>query len=207
MRAATAFPAGLLAALLALAGPAQAQRLYLCKDAAGRTLTSDQPIPECSAQPMREIDRNGIVRREIAAPLTPEQKQRRIEEAARERAEREALAEQRRTDRALLARFHSEADIEAERRAHVDRVREHAAREAQELERARQHRAALEARLATTGGKAAPELLLQLREADRAVDTSRRRLDDHEAETMQIDARIDAMLKRFRELKSNPQNP
>lgn len=206
MRAATAFPAGLLAALLALAGPAQAQRLYLCKDATGRTLTSDQPIPECSAQSVREIDRNGIVRREIAAPLTPEQKQRRIEEAARERAEREALAEQRRTDRALLARFHSEAEIEAERRAHVDRVREHAAREAQELERARQHRAALEAKLSTSG-KATPELLLQLREADRAVDTSRRRLDDHEAETMQIDARIDAMLKRFRELKSTPQNP
>jgi chromosome segregation ATPase len=207
MRAATALPATvLLATLVALAGPAQAQRLYLCKDAAGRTLTSDQPIPECSAQPVREIDRNGIVRREIAAPLTPAEKQRRIEEAARERAEREALAEQRRADRALLARFHSEADIEAERRAHVDRVREHAAREAQELERARQHRAALEARLAT-GGTAAPELLLQLREADRAVETSRRRLDDHEAETMQIDARIDAMLRRFRELKSNPQNP
>lgn len=203
MRAAIGLGAGLLLAAMAASSPsslAQAPRIYMCRDATGRMLTSDQPIAECNRQPMREIDRNGIIRREIAAPLSPEEKQRRREEEARERAERNAQLERQRADRALLARYRSEADIEAERKSHTDRVRENAAREAQSLERAQRQRAVLEAQLAT-GGERAPELQRQLREADRAVEESRRRVDDHEAEIMQINARMDGMIRRFRELK------
>ncbi|MBK4736423.1 DUF4124 domain-containing protein [Noviherbaspirillum pedocola] len=201
MRAAIGLGAGLLlAALAASSASVQAQRIYLCRDAAGRTLTSDQPIAECREQAIREIDRNGITRREIAAPLSAEEKERRREEEARERTEREARLERQRADRALLARYRSEADIEAERLSHINRVRENAGREAQALDRAQGQRAALEAQLAT-GGKTRPELRQQLQEADRAVEESRRRVDDHEAEIMQINARVDAMLRRYRELK------
>jgi chromosome segregation ATPase len=197
MRALTALAAGLL-----LMTQAQAQRIYMCRDDAGHMLSSDRPIAECSRHPMRELDRSGITRREIAAPLSAEEKQRQIEEEARRRAEREAQAEQRRSDRALLARFRSEADIEAARKTDAGRVRENAGREAQALERARQRQQTLEARLALNrGGNEAPELQRQLQEADRAVSESRRRLDDYEAEIMQIDARMDAMARRFRELK------
>jgi hypothetical protein len=139
MRAAIGFATGLL--LLALAAPpsfAQAQRIYVCRDAAGNTLSSDRPIPECNRQPVREIDRDGITRRETTAPLSSEEKRRRNEEQARLRAEQEAQAERRRADRALLARFRSEADIEAARKDNTDRVRDNAMREAQLLERAQQ---------------------------------------------------------------------
>ena len=48
---------------------AQAQ-FFQCKDASGRTLSSDRPIPECADRPVRELGRNGMLKREVPPPLT-----------------------------------------------------------------------------------------------------------------------------------------
>ncbi|MDF3035707.1 MAG: hypothetical protein K0S28_981, partial [Paucimonas sp.] len=80
--------------------PASAQ-IYMCKDASGRTLTSDRPIPECSNREMREMGKDGVTRRVIAAPLTAEEKRKRTQEEEKKKAEATALEEQRKSDRAL----------------------------------------------------------------------------------------------------------
>lgn len=193
-------------ALLCLLTPALAlaqAKIYVCKDAAGHTLTSDRPIAECSARPMREMDRNGITRREIPAPLTADEKQKNEEDARARRAEEIAAVEERRNDSAILSRFRSEDDIVDSGRRNVAIVQENVKREMQVLSAAGKRQQAAEAELAQLpDGNARPAYLRQrLEEADRSVSGSRRRLDDYEAEILQINTRTEATLKRFRELR------
>ena len=44
--------------------------IFMCKDASGRTITSDRPIPECAERTVWEYGNTGSLKREIAAPLT-----------------------------------------------------------------------------------------------------------------------------------------
>ena len=39
-----------------------AQKIYMCKDESGHTLTSDRPIPECEGRAIREFDKSGTIR-------------------------------------------------------------------------------------------------------------------------------------------------
>lgn len=192
--------------LLCLLAPALAlaqAKIYVCKDAAGRTLSSDRPIPECSTRPVREMDNNGITRREIAAPLTAKEKKKAEEEARARHAEEDAASERQRNDRAILARFRSEGDIIDSGRRNVAIVQENAKRETQTLAAAEKRQQAAEAELASLSARdQRPSYLRQrLEEADRAVSGSRRRLDDYEAEILLINNRTDATLKRFRNLQ------
>lgn len=194
---------GLLCLLAPVLALAQA-KIYVCKDAAGHTLTSDRPIVECSTRPMREIDRNGITRREIPAPLTAEEKKKAEQEAHTRRAEEDAMAERQRNDRAILARFRSEDDIVSIGHRNAAIVQENVKREKQVLAAAEKRQQAVEAELAQLpGGASRPAYLRQrLEEADRAVNGSRRRLDDYEAEILLINTRTDTTLARFRELRA-----
>lgn len=178
-------------------------KIYICKDAAGHTLTSDRPIAECSNRPVREIDRSGITRREIPAPLTPEEKQQQAREEAARRAEQLAAEERRHSDRALLARFRSEEEIILSGQRNIALVQENAKRETLLLAAAEKRQHAAEDELALSARKKQPshDLRQRLEEADHAVAASRRRLGDYEAEILQINSRTDAMLKRFRELR------
>ena len=193
-------------ALLCLLSPALAlaqSNIYICKDAAGRTLSSDRPIAECSTQPMRVMDNSGITRREIAAPLTPEEKRKNEQETRARRAEELAVVERRRNDTAILARYHSEDDIIGVGRSNAAIVQENVKRETQVLAVAEKRQQAAEADLAKLTGKNVRPAYLQqrLEEADRAVNGSRRRLDDYEAEILLINTRTEMTLTRFRELR------
>lgn len=192
--------------LLCLLAPALAlaqSKIYICKDAAGRTLSSDRPIAECSARPMREMDRSGITRREIAAPLSAEEKQKNEQEARARRAGELAAVEQRRNDTAILSRFRSEDDIVDSGRRNAAIVQENVKREKQVLAAAEKRQQAVEAELMQLpSGEPRPAYLRQrLEEADRGVNGSRRRLDDYEAEILLINTRTEATLARFRELR------
>jgi ribosomal protein L16 Arg81 hydroxylase len=87
------------------------QNIYSCKDATGRTITSDLPIPECAMREQRILNRDGSTRQVIAAPLTPEQKRAKQAEEARLKAEEEARADGLRRDKALLSAYRTEADL------------------------------------------------------------------------------------------------
>lgn len=183
---------------------AQAQaKIYVCKDAAGHTLTSDRPIAECSNRPVREIDKHGITRREIPAPMTPEERERQARETAERRSEQLAIREQRHNDRALLARFRSEEDIISSARRNVELVQENVRRETLLLAASEKRQQQAEAELALPADRRqhAADLRQRLEDADRSVAAGRRRLGDYEAEILLINSRTDAMLKRFRQLQ------
>jgi hypothetical protein len=198
---------GLLGLLPLASLPVHAQgKIYLCRDGAGHTLSSDRPIEECSNRPTREMDRDGFVRREIPAPLTPREKQRKDQDAAAQRAEEMAAAEQRNNDRAILSRFRSEDEIIASGQRNTALLQENVRREMQALAAAERRQHALEAELVLPSRKneALSGLSQQAEEAGQAVRDSRRRLSGYKAEILQIDSRTNATLQRFRELRGGP---
>jgi uncharacterized protein involved in exopolysaccharide biosynthesis len=89
------------------AGP----RIKKCQDEKGRWHYGDAADAECARSKVIELDRSGIERNEIAAPLTDAQLKARAAQAEDEERHRKAAEEQHRRDEILLATYAVEADI------------------------------------------------------------------------------------------------
>ena len=55
--------------------------IYVCKDENGRVISSDQPIDACARRNMRELNRDGSVRRVLPPPLTRQQEREAAQQA------------------------------------------------------------------------------------------------------------------------------
>jgi hypothetical protein len=89
--------------------------MYSCV-ANGRTYSADRPPAECVNSDIRELNRDGSVRRVIPRPLTPEEQRAKALEAKKKIEEEERQLAQRRRDRSLLEAYANEQEIEAARR-------------------------------------------------------------------------------------------
>jgi hypothetical protein len=194
-----------LALLLPLAAGAQ---LFVCKTPGGRTLTDDKPPPECASTVIRELNRDGSLKRLIEPPLTPEQRQERdAEEKRRHEREMEAQAQLRR-DRALLETYSSEDEIEAVRDrtlAQRKSLIDHAMQTLNEYKADRKH---LDDEAEFYLHRPMPEKL------KRAIDDNlaqqqqaQHTIDDLRAEMRHINENYDAELRRFRELITRGSTP
>ena len=180
-----------------------AQKIYMCKDESGRTLTSDRPIPECDGRAIREFDKGGTVRRDIPPPMTAEQKRQQQLEEERHKAEVAAADERKREDRSIRARYRSEADVEAARKQAIDGVQEQIKRDKAMLANAEKQQKQAHAEGDTYKQKNTPlpaGVKQRVEESDQAVEAAGKAIRDHEAEIGQINAKFDATLKRFKEL-------
>lgn len=125
-----------LAVLLALgcaaswAQPASS-RIYTCKDDKGKTLTSDQPLPECQDREQRILGKDGTTIRKIDAPLTADQKAARAAEEQKKKQEDDRRREQLRKDKALVNTYENVDDLESKRQRSLQQVE----REARESEK------------------------------------------------------------------------
>lgn len=103
---------------LTLAGTdarAQSQRTIYCCDVGGRPVCGDILPAACYGRAYREMSPSGVVRRTVAAPLTPEEiAQRRALERQR-RAEEAARLQQLRMDQALVETYRNLADLDNRR--------------------------------------------------------------------------------------------
>ena len=99
-----------------------AQRIYTCKDANGKTITSDRPLPECQGREGRELSKQGTTLRTIEGALTPEQIAVREKEAQKKREEDELRKDQLRRDKALLNTYANLDDIESKRQRALSQV-------------------------------------------------------------------------------------
>ena len=97
--ASAALKTAIVLPLLLMHAAVHAQKIYMCKDESGRTLTSDRPIPECEGRAIREFDKGGMVKRDIPPPPTAEQKRQMPIDDDKRKAEAEAADERRRADR------------------------------------------------------------------------------------------------------------
>ncbi len=177
-------------------------KIFMCKDASGRTLTSDRPIPECADRAVREYGNNGIVKRDIAAPLTAEQKREKQLQEDRKKAERAAVEEQKKSDRALAARYRSEKDIVLARKRETGIVNEQIARQKKSLVVAdkdwKDAQAAVEAQ--RKRGVVSAGLQYKHDRAEQSVRDLRGNLQESEIELAQVHAKYDLTLQRFREI-------
>ena len=104
----------ILLILAMLAAPA-AHAAFKCKDEKGVTHVGDTPPAACANVVMYEVSRSGTVLRKIDPTPTGDEVKARMEEKARAEEAAKAAAEQRRKDRALLATYSSEKDIDTSR--------------------------------------------------------------------------------------------
>lgn len=189
----------LLMLLTALPLGAAAQ-IYVCKDASGRTITADRPVQECANRATRELDHNGLVRREIPAPLTPQQKREQEALAAQQREEAAARQEQRLYDRALLTRYRNESDIAISRQQSLDLLNEQMRIDTNAL--AREKKDADAARSLAKGGKAGAAERRQLEEVQRRIELRTASIASRNTEIARSNEKYDKALKRFRELSA-----
>lgn len=198
-----AFAAGVTLAAGALAAGGTGA-LYVCTDARGKTITSDQPPPQCADRPIKELRSDGSVRRVIDPPLTAAQRE---QKAAEERRKAEEVAQRRdqaRRDQALLDAYGDENEIEEarvraadSRRAVIDRAR----KRMEELQRERKK---LDDEAEFYARREKPDKLKRAYDTNATmVKAQEKIIADTEAELARINERFDADRKRFRELMHN----
>jgi hypothetical protein len=190
-----------LSAMLPAAAYAQ---IIMCKDANGKTHTSDRPIIECADRPIREFGSSGYLRREIPAPLTAEQKRQKQLEDEKRRAEEIALLEQKQADRALLARYRSEDDIEIARKRALDVVQDHFVRQTEAIAAAEklQRDAQSDMVRLKNRNEVPPALQQRLEESDKKVRDEKSKRQSYAEAMVNINAQFDATLQRYRELNN-----
>lgn len=196
----------LLIALLGSAGLAKAQ-IYMCKDANGRTLTSDRPIPECANRAVKELGKDGTVKREIPPPLTPEQARLKKEADEKRKADEAAAAEQRRRDVLLLTTYLNEQQIEAERQRSVIQIRNNINIAITSQNNAEQRRKAAQAeadQLKKAGKMVPSSLKARIEEAQRSYEHEGKNIEATEAEMAKVKTKYDDILKRYRAVSAGP---
>lgn len=178
-------------------------QIYMCKDASGRTITSDRPIPECADRAVREYGKSGVLKRDIPAPLTAEEKRQKQLQEEKQKADATAVEEQRKNDRAIMARYAKEADIEIARKRSVDVVQEQVKRGNASIaasgKQLKQAHAEMES-YKKKQAKPPAELQHRVEQAEQSVKDETKTMKENEAEIAQINAKYDQTLKRYREI-------
>jgi hypothetical protein len=205
--AARALCVGLPFAMCCAAAPAQrapsaaASGIYSCIDDKGRRITSDRPIPECTAREQRVLNRDGSLRTVHPPTLTADE---RAELEARDRRaaqERAAQAEILRRDRNLLARYPDEARHRQARENALDTVKLAAKASEQRLkDLAAERKPLLDEAEFYKGRTLPPKLKMQLEANEAATEAQRNVVATQEAELVRINRLYDIELERLKRL-------
>jgi hypothetical protein len=203
-RYAPAFACLLLAAGTALA---QSPTMYTCV-ANGRTYSGDRPPPECANSDIRELNRDGSLRRVIPRPLTAEEQKARAIEAKKKAEEEEKALAQRRRDRSLLEAYANEQEIEVARTKALQSSNEVVRRSMARLERMAEDRKRLEEEMEFYKKREVPDSVKRaLANNDQERAAEQKIMKDAQAEMQRINERFDSDKKRFRELLAQGAQP
>jgi hypothetical protein len=176
--------------------------IFMCTDASGRTYTSDRLIPECADRAVREYRGNGMIKKEIAAPLTAEQKREKLLQEEKKKIELVTAEEQRKSDRALSARYRTEEEIVAARKREAAVIGEQITYQKKALSLADKERietyAAVEAQ--KKRGVVPAGLQYKSDRAQQSAHEMQKRVSESEAELVKVHAKYDVILQRYREI-------
>ncbi len=192
--------------MLALApaqGLAAESQIYLCKDATGRTITSDRPIPECANRTTKVMGKDGTIRREIPPPPTREELEAKKQAEEQRKIDEKLAREQKQKDEVLLSTYRNEKEIEAARERTISQLRADIIDANNSADNAdRKRRAAQQDIDKIKKGPTPPSLKRQVEEAEQAMAAERRRADKLEADLITQKEKFDSAAKRFRELNA-----
>ena len=178
-----------------------AASIYSCTDAAGRRLTSDRPIVECTGREQRVLNADGSVKAVLAPTLSSDE---RADKEARERdaaTERAARQDAMRRDRNLLARFPDEAAHHKAREAALDDMRKSVLVSKGRVALFTAERKSLMDEAEFYTAKTMPGKLKALLDAnDASTEAQRSLIQNQQAEVVRINMLYDAELARLRNL-------
>lgn len=189
--------------LAAAAGVAAAQGgIYVCVDAKGRRITADRPIPECADREQKELRPTGTVLRVV--PPTPTA----VELAAKERQEQKAaeerqrLAEQKRVEKLLVARYPNQVAHDADRAKALQAVEEVIATGRKRIAELKDERRKLdtEAEFYRKPEQRPAKLKHQFEDNDQQAAAQQRFIAAQEQEKKRISAHYDEELARLKQL-------
>jgi len=148
---------------------------------------------------MQELDRQGMVVRDIAAPLTPEQ------QAAKEAADRakhvqeDLEREQQRQDKALLNAYASEQDIEVARNRSLAIPQEFIRSANDRLADLLKERQSNQQEAGNFNGKPLPPYLQRhMDQTEAAITADQHTINDRRAEMDRLNLKYDNEIARFR---------
>lgn len=182
-------------------GAASAATIYSCVDANNKRLTSDRPIPECTAREQRMLNADGSTKKVVPPTMTADE---RVEAEAREReraARRAAEVDAVRRDRNLRMRYPNEAAHQKARIAALDDFKRTLQLSEKRLEAlAMEKKPLLEEAEFYVGRSMPTRLKQQLDGIDAAAEAQRALIQNQQAETQRINATFDVELARLRKL-------
>lgn len=187
--------------------PAAPTTIYSCV-ANGRTYSGDRPPPECVNSDLRELNKDGSLRRVIPRPLTVEEQRERALEARRRLEEEEKTLSQRRRDRSLLEAYASEDEIEAARAKALDTSNEVIRRSQARLDRMDLDRKRLDEESEFYKKRDLPDTIKRAYANNEQEKVAELKIvKEAQIETQRINQRFDAEKKRFRELVAQGARP
>lgn len=205
-----------LAVLVALGLPVASQSqapaapqsfLYSCV-ANGKTYTSDRPPAECANSDIRELNRDGSVRRVMPRPLTPEEQRAKALEAKKRIEDEERQIAQRRRDRSLLEAYANEEEIEAGRKKSLESAEQTISRSNERLANLAKERKRLDDEAEFYKKRELPNSLkFSFEQNAQSISTEEKVIVEARAEIARINQRFDAEKRRFRELLAQGARP
>ena len=188
---------------VAMAQSAAVSGIYTCVDAQGRKLTSDRPIPECLDREQKVLNPSGTVKQKVGPSLTAADRAQQEAKDKQELEERNRIAEERRREKALLARYPTKAVHDKERAeaiAQITVVSKAANTRLTELG-AQRRKLDDEMEFYKKDPSRAPEYLRrQVEENNQSVAVQKRFIADQDDEARRVNGRFDDELVRLRQL-------
>lgn len=187
--------------------PPPAGTMYSCV-ANGRTYSADRPPAECVNSDIRELNRDGSVRRVISRPLTPEEQRAKALEAKKKIEEEERQLAQRRRDRSLLEAYANEDEIEAARRKAIEGAEQGIVRSTERTASLAKDKKRLDDEAEFFKKRELPDNLKRAFDLNAQATTAEARIvAEARSEITRINERFDAEKKRFRELLAQGARP
>ncbi|MDA8456738.1 DUF4124 domain-containing protein [Acidovorax sp. GBBC 3334] len=204
--------AAVLTALCSTSAGAQPQPgaggIYTCVDAKGRRLTADRPIAECSDREQRVLSPSGTERARVGPVLTDQERSALEAQRRKDAEERARIADERRRERVLVARYPDQAAHDAERAAAIAQVDDVTAVAEKRVAELRRQRKGLDAEMEfyrRDPAKAPMALRRQIAEQEDAVAEQQRFIAAQEQEKRRVHQRFDAELAVLRQLWAGQQ--
>ena len=174
----------------------------------GKTYSGDRPPPECANTDMRELNRDGSVRRVLARPPTQEELRARALEAKKRLEEEDKQLAQRRRDKSLLEAYASEEEIEAARAKSLESATQSMVRAKARIDNLNGERKKLDDEAEFYKKRVLPDQIKRSFVSNQQeVSQAEKILNDASIETKRINERFDAEKKRFRELLAQGARP
>ena len=195
-------------ALASVSASAQTPTTMFTCVANGKTYSADRPPAECANSDMRELNRDGSVRRVIPRPLTVEEQRARALEAKKKLEEEEKLMAQRRRDRALLEAYATDAEIEAARKKSLEGAEQAIKRSQERADSLKKDRKRLDDEAEFYKKREQPDSLKRAYALNaQAVSGEERIMAEARGEVARINERFDAERKRYKELLAQGARP